>query len=240
MTDSNNTEKYLADTIMGRPYGFSVGGEHLALYPLTLGKMQLLQSQVERLEISQESMQMDVSLEALRLAKEKKDECITIISYHTGKNAEEVFDTVLMSERKRLLSENLDDDDIAALMIIVLTSDKTSLFMKHLGIDKEQERLSTLMRIKKKGDKNNFTFGGKSVYGTLIDTACERYGWTKEYVVWGIDFTSLRLMLADKINTVYCTDEEVKKIPASVKNPTAERIKAGKDTMAEIKSMDWK
>ena len=96
------------------------------------------------------------------------------------------------------------------------------------------------MRIKARNDKNNLTFGGKTVYGSLIDAACERYGWTKDYVVWGIDYTSLRLMLADKVNSVYCSEDEMKKLPASVRNTNEEVIKPTKENMERIMSMDWR
>lgn len=237
--EDREIEQYLSDAIMGRPQGFSIGERHFSLYPLTLGKMQILQRQIESLDINQQTLQENVSVEALRLAEEKQDVCLTIIAYHTCKNADEVFDNILVSERKALFKKEMSNEEIASLMLIVLSSDKTALFFKHLGIDKEQERMNTVMRIKNKGDKNNITFGGKSIYGTLIDAACERYGWTKEYVVWGIDFTSLRLMLADKVNSIYLTDEEAKKVPASVKNPRVETIKATKENMEDIKKMDW-
>ena len=224
---------------MGRPYGFTVGEKHFALYPVTLGKMYLLQRQLESLEVNLEGMK-NVSSEALRLAKEKKEECLTIIAYHTCKTKDEIFNPSLISERKELFSKELSEEDIAALMIIVLTSDKTELFIGYLGIDKEQQKLSVVMKAKAKGDKNSLSFGGRSVYGTLIDAASERYGWTKDYIVWGIDYSSLRLMLADKLETVFVTDEERKNIPSWVFSDVGDAIKATRENMAQIKSMDWK
>ena len=238
--EKKDIEQYFADAIMERPYGFSVSGQHFFLYPVTLGKLYLLQRQLENIEINAELIQKDVSLEALRLAKEKKDECLMIICYHTCKTKEEVFDTLLIEERKDLFEKELSYEDIAALMIIVLTSDKTNLFIHHFGIDKEQDRMNTVNRIKNEGSKNNLVFGGKTQYGTLIDMACERYGWTKQYVVWGIDYTSLRLMLADKVNSMYVTDDEYKKLPASVKNANEDIIKPTKENMEAIMNMNWK
>lgn len=233
-------EQYLADTIIGRPHGFTVGRKHFALYPVTLGKMYLLQGHIEALEINTENLQKDVSLEALRLAREKTDECLTIICYHTCKTQDEIFNYTTVNRRKCLFRKELDEKDIATLMIIVLTADRTNLFTHYLGIDKEQDNLSAVMRIKARNDKSNITFGGKSVFGSLIDVACERYGWTKEYVVWGIDYTSLRLMLADKINSVYCTEDEMRNIPAQIRNQNDETIKPTKENMAAIMSMDWR
>lgn len=38
--------------------------------------------------------------------------------------------------------------------------------------------------------QNQYVFGGKSIWGALIDAACERYGWTFDYVVWGISYNN--------------------------------------------------
>lgn len=242
MNDENkDIEQYFADTIIGRPYGFSVGEQHFFLYPVTLGKMYVLQRHIESLGINQNNIQRDVSIEALRLAKEKKDECLTIICYHTCQTPQELFDNALIVERTNLFKDELSDDDVAALMIMILSIDKTNHFIKYLGIDKEQDRMSAIMRIKEKSNKNNITFGGKSVYGTLIDAACERYGWTKEYVVWGIDYTSLRLMLADKVNSMYFSDDDMKKIPRHLLVNSSAIIKADDLKNKElIRRMNWK
>jgi len=238
MDNTSAIEQGLADAVMGRPYGFSVGGKHFFLYPITMGKMFLLQRQVDALGVKAENIQVDVSIEALRLAKEKQDECLTIIAYHTCKTPEEIFDNALIVEKKNLFRNEMSQEDIAALMILVLTMDKTSTFMTHLKIDQEHDKMARAMKIKE--SKNSLVFGGKSVYGTLIDAACERYGWTKEYVVWGIDYTSLRLMLADKVNSVYFTDDELKKLPASVRNNNEDIIRPTKENMERILSMNWK
>ncbi len=235
-------ELYIADALMRRPYGFVVNGQRMFLYPVTLGKMYLLQRYIEQLDINMENLQRDVSLEALRLVNAKKDICLSIISFHTFDTQWELFDMSIILERKALLDKELSVEDIAALMIIILTSERTSLFKHHLGIDKEQERMNTVMSVKTKGDKNNFSFGGKSVFGVLLDTACERYGWTKEYVVWGIDYASLQLMLADKVTSIYCTDEELKKLPKWVRNTGKEEQVNGDDrdaVLKAIKSESW-
>ncbi len=53
---------------------------------------------------------------------------------------------------------------------------------------------------------------GKSIYGLLIDFACQRYGWTMDYVLWGISYVNLNMLFADAITTVYLSDEERKKL----------------------------
>lgn len=50
------------------------------------------------------------------------------------------------------------------------------------------------------------------MYGQIIDAACERYGWTFDYVLWGISLINLQMMLADKVSSVYLTDDENKRL----------------------------
>lgn len=212
--DRKEIEQYVADTIMERPYGFSVADEHFFLYPVTLGKMYLLQRHLESLGINQQNIQNDVSMEALRLAKEKKDECLTIICFHTCKTKDEVFDTELIASRTELFSKELSEEDIAALMIMVLTTDKTNIFIKHFGINKEQDDMRKVMEVKNRNDKNNFTFGGLTIYGSFIYPLLE-LGMSWDEVVWERSYTNLRMLLADKVNSIYVTDEERKKIRVS-------------------------
>ena len=238
MRRDKNTEYDIADAAMERPYGFSVAGKSFFLYPLTLGKSFLLQRMLDCLEINQKNMQSDSVSEIFRLVKEQKEDCLSVICCYTFNTPEEHFSVELADERRQLFVQ-LSDDEIATLMIVALGRDKTDEFVKYLGIDKEQDRISTVMRIKNRGSKNNMTFGGKSLFGTLLDAACERYGWTKQYVVWGIDLVSLRLMLADKITSIYISDDERKSLPASVQNKDEEILKPTKENMQKILSMDW-
>lgn len=232
-------ESYLADTIMERPYGFSVGEQHFFLYPVTLGKMYLLQRQMENLDINEKSLRMNVSLEVLRLAREKKDECLTIICYHTCKTKDEVFDAMLMAERKALFAKEMSDEDIAALMIIVLTTDRTEEVIRHFKIDKEKDKLRIISEVKEKSDKNSLTFGGNTIYGTFIQPLIEM-GLTYEEIVWQRSYANLKLLLADKTASVYLSEEEMKKIPAWVKTGT-KTIKADDPKNKEIiKNSSWK
>ena len=50
-------------------------------------------------------------------------------------------------------------------------------YMKILGIIKERERMERVQ--KAKDNANTYIFGGKSIYGSLLATACEKFGWTR-------------------------------------------------------------
>jgi hypothetical protein len=117
MASKVNIEQSIADTIIERPHGFKVGSRSFYLYPVTLGKTYLLGRLVESLEINNEIMSFNPYLEALRLAETKKNESLMIIAYHTAKNKDEVFDYDLILERMDYFEKNLDNEEIAQLLI---------------------------------------------------------------------------------------------------------------------------
>ena len=92
-------------------------------------------------------------------------------------------------------------------MILVLTADKTEEIIKHLGIDKERERLAKVMELKRKSDKNSISFNGVSLFGTFIGQLKEM-GYTDSEILYEKSYCFLRLMLADKIVSIILTDEE--------------------------------
>ena len=235
LEDSRLIDMNIADTIIERPHGFKVGHRQFYLYPVTLGKTYLILRLIDSLGIKQNIVKVNPYMEALRLCQEKKEVVCRILSYHTINKKEELFDTCLVQERCDFFFKELDDESMAQLLVMVLPEGNISIYIKHLGIDKEKEWQSKAMRAKK--DNNSLTFGGKSIYGTLIDVACERYGWTFDYVVWGISYANLQLLLSDSVTSIYLSDEERKRV-----NIPQDRNVINADdpeNMEKIKSMKW-
>lgn len=229
----------LADTIIDRPIGFSVGSRHFYLYPVTIGKMFLLGRLNEKLQVNHQILNIDPHIEALRLVTEHREICSRILTYHTIRTKAKIFDNEFVEKRVEWLAKNTDLDALAQVMVMVLQSDKTKTFMEHLKLDKERERMERVIKAKK--DKNNIDFGGLSIYGTHIDAACQRYGWTFDYVVWEISYTNLQLLMADKLTSIYVSDEERKKLPASVFTRQTDVINADDPKNQEkIKQMNWR
>lgn len=190
---------------------------------------------MECLGINLEIIKANPYMEALRICQEKKESVCRILSYHTINKKEELFDYDFVQERCKFFYKEIDNDSMAQLLVMVLSEGDISAYIKHLGIDKEKEWQAKAMRAKK--DNNSLTFGGKSIYGTLIDTACQRYGWTFEYVVWGISYANLQLLLADSVTSIYLSDEERKRV-----NIPQDRDIINADdpaNMAKIKAMKW-
>ena len=235
LEDGKLIDMDIADTIIERPHGFKVNQRQFYLYPVTLGKTYLISRLVECLGINLEIIKANPYMEALRICQEKKESVCRILSYHTINKKEELFDYDFVQERCNFFYKEIDNDSMAQLLDMVLSEGDISAYIKHLGIDKEKEWQAKAMRAKK--DNNSLTFGGKSIYGTLIDTACQRYGWTFEYVVWGISYANLQLLLADSVTSIYLSDEERKRV-----NIPQDRDIINADdpaNMAKIKAMKW-
>lgn len=237
LDEKKQMEMNLADTIIDRPHGFSVGGHHFYLYPVPLGKMYLLSRLIDELDLNTETIKLNPYIETLRIATQCKELCSRILTYHTIHTKAKIFDNEFVEKRTKWFVDNLSIEDLATLMVMVLTSDKTEIFMKFLQIDKEQERMKRVMDVK--DNKCTFNFGGMSVYGTLIDAACERYHWTFDYVMWEISYTNLKLMLADAQKQVYLSEEERKRVKGV--SSDRNRIKASDKEMAwaAIRSEKW-
>lgn len=235
MDEKEYIEMNLADTIMERPYGFTVSSRQFYLYPVTLGKTYLLARLMKELDAHAEIIEINPYMEALRLCETKSETVCRLLSYHTFNKKEELFDNDLVTERCEFLSKELDKGDMAQLLIMVLSSCDINTFIKYLGIDKEKEWLRKVSKLK--NNNGSLVFGGKSIYGTLIDVSCERYGWTFDYVVWGISYANLQLLTADAITSIYLSEEERKKLHV----PADRSIINADDpsNMEQIMSMNW-
>lgn len=198
----------IADAIIERPQPFEVDGVRYFLYPPTLGKTIILERHLAALGFDMEEVQADPYKAALRAAVEQKEAVATILSIHTCKTKDEVFDAELIGKRTEVL-KNVEDEDLATLLVLVISRNSPAPFFQHLKINEDRSNMEKVRKAKDQKGKT-YTFGGHSMYGTLIDHACERYGWSMEYVVWGISYLNLQMLMADSVQTMYLTEEEAK------------------------------
>lgn len=210
MDKDSNLEYCFADIVIDRPYIFTVGRKQMRLYPLTLAKSLLLEETIDTLPVNEEYMRLNPFLEALRLARNYKEKCCQILSVHATPNTQrDLFNVQKRAERKNMLSR-LGDKDIATLLMYVLTSDKTEQLMSYFGIDKERERMGRISEAKK--SKNSISVGGKTLLGSFIGQLKEM-GYTDNEIRYELGYHYLQLMLADKMTSVYLTDEELSSLP---------------------------
>lgn len=200
----------ITKVLTDQPIEFETRNRRYCLYPPTLGKLYLTAPIVEAIDIKKDNLTVLPFAEILRVVCSHREECCRLLAYHTLCTKEDCFNSKLLKTQTKQLSKYLDNEDIATLLITILKDDCTEAIVKGTGMQEDAERMR---RVEKAKDKSSsFIFGGKTIWGMLIDTACERYGWTFDYVVWGISYQNLTLLLKDKITSVYLSDKERKRV----------------------------
>ena len=207
----------LEDVIIGRPHPFTLGGRQFYLYPVTLAKMFLLRRQVDSLGINKKLLGVNPFFEAMRLVRENKDVCCQILSYHTCPNTyHDLYVIEKFNERKDFFMQEMESDDMASRLINLRTADQTEQFIKQLGLEKERERMAKVTEIKEKnGSGTNITFNGISVMGSFIQPLMEM-GFTDDEILYEKGYTYLRLRMADKVTSIYLTEEERQNVPTAL------------------------
>lgn len=196
--------------VIARPQSFSIDGRIFRLYPETLGKTLLISAHLKQLEIDLNGGILPEA-EALMLAASQPDEVCMIIALSCAKTKAEATDVAGLQATARYFREHLDTADIANLLLVILEAERAESLYDAAGITEDHHQRKRVSEAGGKG-KNSISFGGCTIFGQLIDAACQRYGWTFDYVVWGIPLAALKLMLADGITTSYLSDEERKKV----------------------------
>ena len=207
------------DTLIQRPVSFTFRCRRYAVYPLTLGKLHICSRLLDDLGFSEVKTNRDFYNTALCAAQKKRLESLRLLSYVTLPGDECLDETKVRRRLKRF--KRLKVKDLASVLVLFLVSDKTDKIKREYMIDVESKRLSGVLKIKSRSkEKGSLSFGGKSIWGTLIDAACERYGWTYEYVLWGISFSVLQLLMEDHVKTVFLSDEEMRKVSSRILDNT--------------------
>lgn len=182
---------YVGDAIVELPIEYSVGGQFFCLYPPSLGSTFL----------------MNRTINKNKVGKELIVEMLAICSFENRADAR--YNSLL---NKRIAE--IDKASVEELMPIYAMFDAWKKdqeeFVKYFNLDKEQKYMQRAHEAKDK-NSGSLVFNGKSIYGTLIDVACERYGWSMDYIVWGISLVNLNMLMADKVVNVFLTKEESKK-----------------------------
>lgn len=213
MNINKQIEIDVSDAITERPVRFSIGPQQFSLHPPTLGKMQLLKNLYLYIDIDERLYQLNTDKELLQICRTQSDVVCQIVAYSTFRSKADLLDADKVMNRARFFAENLSAEDLATLLTLILTVDRTDEFVTYFGLDKEHLKRQEISRLK--GDGSSVTFGGRSIYGLLIDFACQRYGWTLDYILWDISLVNLNMLMTDAITTIYLSDEERKQLGMS-------------------------
>lgn len=220
MLNPNTIQQSLVDAITERPISFSVGSVCYNIYPPSLGLYLLRSRLLSSLELDSKLLELNPTLELMRLVHEYRDIVLHLIALSTLRGYAEVNDTAKLGGRKKHLGNKLTTKELTQLLSLILLPDRYDEIAEHFGITKEATMRERVAKVKE--DKTMMHFGGRTLYGGLIDYACERYGWTLDYCVWGISYENLRLLTADANQSVHLSEEESKKLFSSSANINAD------------------
>ena len=206
------TKDIIIDTLIERPISFSIGQKRFqkfTIYPITLGKSLIISNLINELGIEKEILNDSPLIEIMRVCSVNKDIAARIIAYAVCKSKEEVMDLEHVEKTARIFAKQ-STEDVASLINTILSHDRTGAITEFFGIDKEIKDMRKVQEAKDGG--NDMSFCGKSIWGQMIDVVCERYGWTMDYVMWGISYNNLQMLITDQVKTIFLTDEERKKV----------------------------
>lgn len=198
------------DILLERRHEFKVHDALYTLYPPSLGITAMIKASLEGVGVDWSMLAEAPAFALLPLIESRPLDCCRIIALATCRDRDEAMSSKVVDAKAKQIRKWLQPDEMLSLLLIAISNNRIGEFLKDAGIEKENERLQRVSAYKK---NDTPMFGGKTIFGRLIDPACERYGWTYEYAVWGVSYASLTAMMADKVTSVILTDEEKKKVP---------------------------
>lgn len=216
----------LTTTLLELPLYFTTeSGKRFALYRPTLGVMLLgaeLLRQLNKDDEGQGGRLPTGELELLRLALDHRAESLRLVALHSIAKPQSLKDPKRLDEATERLDKELNTQDLASLLAVVLSLDDISQLYTSLGFDKLHEQRRAVEQAKDNTDSGGggIHLGGLSLYGSTIDALASRYGWTLDYILWGLSYANIRLLLSDIPSYVYLSDEEWKRLPPQ-HNPRA-------------------
>lgn len=220
MADNSKEKSILsnvAETIMEMPIGYQAGGRDFYLYPPSLGSTMLIERLLKDI-VPEPDAKLGL-FGMLKAIRQNKAIVVKIAAICSFENRADALKAHLLKERESEIKGIKDEVLMQLLLHFSAWAQDVPQFIKHFALDKEQEYIKRCSDAKDK-DGGSLTFNGRSVYGSLIDVACERYGWPMDYVVWGISMNNLQMLLNDHVVSVYLTKKE----RAKANVPTDRRV----------------
>ena len=194
--------------LLEKPLCLKVGSKRFRLYQPTIGKLMIQQEMLQEIK-DEETIAEDNMVQTLITVERHRQTICELLAVYSFRDSKDCLDPFRVEDRAAEFME-LETSDIATLFIAILAMPTATKLMQELGIDKENERKSRIFSAKDKA--GNVVCGGVSMYGSMLDHVMERYGWSLQYVLWGITAANLQLLTADEQVSIYLTEQEQKKV----------------------------
>lgn len=206
MTLDENNE--IINVLLERPTNINIGGRSFRIMPVSLGKSLLMSRYARLIKFDQTKVNKDPLVELIKACQEQTNAVTQLLAIYVTEKRSNVLDDQYVNSTADFIRDSLNDVELATLLQMYFDQKPLDHYFKILGIDRERERLHKIQ--KAKDNSSSIQIGGVSMFGSLIDAACQRYHWTYDYVVWGISLLALQIMMADSIQSIYLNDKEKK------------------------------
>lgn len=194
-------ERLLTDTILQRPWQIQLGDRDLSLRSPSLGIVLLSSALIAEAGWQVGESAEDIAPEAMLFAHSNPHITARYIAYHLASGRDEAESARFIEDNARELVESLSPEDLTTLFVMLLEREPVQEIIQAFGIAEDLEARAEAIR--SRGNEGWLSFGGRSIYGALIDPVAERYGWTLDYILWGISYANLRLLIADQPTNIY-------------------------------------
>ena len=174
-------------------------------------------------------------MEALRLATLHKESICRILAIRSFRHFRELSNSKLIDARAKFFQSSLSAKELAQILIVILREPTAESLCALCGLDKQKEEQARVIEVKKSG--SSISFGGLTIYGTLIGPAMSTLHMSYHDIVWGISLVNLKMLLSDSINSIYLSDEEMKALGRSSDNKK-ETYGMTPGDIAKLKAMD--
>lgn len=212
---AEEAERLTTDALLERPITAKTSdGQFYYIYPPSIGIKMLTDPILRSLQIDKKFIEVNSTMEMLRVLRSQRMDVLRLIAYHTFKRRSDAIYEEYVEKRIQELDKEVDDSDLLTLFsYTTLWNAWPHKMQLYYGMDKERE---TKTRVHEElSKKGGLVFGGRSLYGRLVDFACQRYGWQVGYVIWGVSEINLSMMMADSISSITMTKEEMDKMGVS-------------------------
>lgn len=228
---TDNIEIQARCILLDRASAFTISGsdEVFRIHYPSYGIMMLASEILDEAGLDRRDLVLNPYAESLRLSSvSRKSVCRVISLYCVSGKAE-----ALGAESERLSSVFLSSmtvDELAKTLLMCLSLDNIDSVLRHYSLTRENDRYRRAVKVKMQ-NSDSVGFGGLTVYGSMFDPVMERYGWTLDYVIWGISYANLRLIIADMPRSLLLSKEERRR--AGITNEKA--VKA--ETITDINKL---
>lgn len=152
----NSTEQSVSDTITQKPIRFTVGDEKFAIYPPTMGKMQILSKLYLQLDIDEHEFQEEPHKEVMRICENRTDIICSLMAVATFRTEDELLNDEQIAVRAAFFKWNCYPEDFAACVVAILTQVDYSNFSLSIRLTKmlrqNKPHTTGAVRVEQSGD----------------------------------------------------------------------------------------